>query len=279
MNRYVFYLVCIEYVFKTKMCQYILNTKMWLNTFLNIYHNASYMPIMFTKETYWHVLLQYMPIHTIHASMSCHVFSWYLLCTKNDMCKCIPHIYYKTYYNTSLYIHKYNPNTVQYNQYIEYTLKYRPLQAQIQTNNMVYNTCTDTRQYRHGCCQINPSLTSSTASTSCTDVRGSHWSGSRVQVWVQVWAPAGHWGHLAICQKAILEGNRKLEGEINGKHLGPLFGSACPCRMGEHKHRAFPHWQQSLRAATGSLEENILPLLQYWLSKSQFKRQQGFNAL
>ena len=48
--------------------------------------------------------------------------------------------------------------------------------------------------------------------------------------------------------------------------LGPLSGSACAGRTGEHKHRAFPSRRQSLRAATGSLEENMLPLLQYWLS-------------
>ena len=36
--------------------------------------------------------------------------------------------------------------------------------------------------------------------------------------------------------------------------------------MDEHKHRAFPSLQQSLRAATGSLEENMLLLLLYWLS-------------
>ena len=48
--------------------------------------------------------------------------------------------------------------------------------------------------------------------------------------------------------------------------MGPLSGSACAGRMGEHKHRAFPSRRQSLRAATGSLEENVLPLLRYRLS-------------
>ena len=46
------------------------------------------------------------------------------------------------------------------------------------------------------------------------------------------------------------------------KLLGQLSSSACAGRTGEHKRRAFPR-QQSLRAATGSLEENMLPLLQY----------------
>ena len=49
--------------------------------------------------------------------------------------------------------------------------------------------------------------------------------------------------------------------KLTAKLLGPLSGSACAVRTGEHKHRAFPS-----RAATGSLEENMLPLLQYWLS-------------
>ena len=54
-----------------------------------------------------------------------------------------------------------------------------------------------------------------------------------------------------------------LEGKINGQALGALSGSACEGRTGEHKHRAFPSRRQLLRAATGSLEENVLPLLQY----------------
>ena len=47
------------------------------------------------------------------------------------------------------------------------------------------------------------------------------------------------------------------------KLFGPLSCSAYAGWKGEHKHRAFPSRQQSLLAATGSLEENMLPLLQY----------------
>ena len=47
------------------------------------------------------------------------------------------------------------------------------------------------------------------------------------------------------------------------KLLGPRSGTAGAGRTGEHKHRAFPSRRQSLRAATGSLEENVLPLLRY----------------
>ena len=45
--------------------------------------------------------------------------------------------------------------------------------------------------------------------------------------------------------------------------LGPRFGTDWTGRTGEHKYRAFPSWRQSLLAATGSLEENMLPLLRY----------------
>ena len=43
--------------------------------------------------------------------------------------------------------------------------------------------------------------------------------------------------------------------------LGPRSGTAWVSRTGENKHRAFPSRQQSLRAAIGSLEEKVLPLL------------------
>ena len=45
------------------------------------------------------------------------------------------------------------------------------------------------------------------------------------------------------------------------KLLGLLSGTACVGLMGEHKHREFPSQRQSLLAATGSFEENMLPLL------------------
>ena len=50
------------------------------------------------------------------------------------------------------------------------------------------------------------------------------------------------------------------------KLLGPRSGTASAGLTGEHKHRAFPSRLQSLRATTSSLEENMLPLLRYWLS-------------
>ena len=50
------------------------------------------------------------------------------------------------------------------------------------------------------------------------------------------------------------------------KLMGQLSCTACAGRTGEHKHMALLSWQQLLLAATGSPEENMLPLLRYWLS-------------
>ena len=49
----------------------------------------------------------------------------------------------------------------------------------------------------------------------CCDFGGyktftTRWSGGRVQVWVQVWAPASH---LAISLKAVPEGNQRFTGQ------------------------------------------------------------------
>ena len=46
----------------------------------------------------------------------------------------------------------------------------------------------------------------------------------------------------------------------------PRSGTAWTGWKGEHKDRVFPSRRQSQRAATGSLEEKVLPLLRYWLS-------------
>ena len=70
--------------------------------------------------------------------------------------------------------------------------------------------------------------------------------------------------HLAITPEGYSRRQSKdLTAISMAKLLGPRSGSACAGRTGEHKHRAFPSRRQSLRAATGSLEENVLPLLRY----------------
>ena len=60
---------------------------------------------------------------------------------------------------------------------------------------------------------------------------------------------------------------KSIEGfdcKINAKLLGPRSGTAWVGLTGEHKHRVFPSRLESLlAAATGSLEENVLPLLLY----------------
>ena len=63
--------------------------------------------------------------------------------------------------------------------------------------------------------------------------------------------------------KAVPEDNRRFRGQ---NQWPSSWGRAPAGRTGEHKHRAFPSLRQSLRAATGSLEENVLPLLRYRLS-------------
>ena len=54
-----------------------------------------------------------------------------------------------------------------------------------------------------------------------------------------------------------------LEGKINGQVLQHSLGWS---DRQAFKHRAFPSLWQSLLAVTSLLEENVLPLLQYWLS-------------
>ena len=57
--------------------------------------------------------------------------------------------------------------------------------------------------------------------------------------------------------KAVPEDNRRFRGQ---KALGAALRH---CWRRSDKHRAFPSRRQSLQAATGSLEENVLPLLRY----------------
>ena len=76
-------------------------------------------------------------------------------------------------------------------------------------------------------------------------------------------------GHLAITPEGYSRRQSKdLTAISMAKLLGPRSGSACAGRTGKHKHRAFPSRRQSLRTATGSLEEDVLPLLRYWLSST-----------
>ena len=102
----------------------------------------------------------------------------------------------------------------------------------------------------------------------CCGFRGdktftTRWSGGRVQVWVQIWAPVGH---LAISPNAVPEGNRRFRGQ---NQLSSSWGHS-PALLERvrraNKYRAFPRRLQSLLAAPSSLEPNILPLVQCWLS-------------
>ena len=90
------------------------------------------------------------------------------------------------------------------------------------------------------------------------------WSGCRVQVHIQVQGPACHLaitpeGYSRRQSKALTENSRA---ELLGQH----YCTAWAGQNGKHKHRVFPSGQQSLWAATCQLEQNMLPLLLYWLS-------------
>ena len=91
------------------------------------------------------------------------------------------------------------------------------------------------------------------------------WSSVRVQVRVQVWAPAGH---LAITPKGYSKRESKV---LTQKSMGPRSGTAWAGPTGENKHSAFPSRLQSLLASTGSLEENVLPHWRYRLGSTVTK--------
>ena len=61
--------------------------------------------------------------------------------------------------------------------------------------------------------------------------------------------------------------SRRKSKVLTAKSMAELFGArsgtAWAGLTGEIKHRALPSGLQSLRAATSSLEENVLPLLRY----------------
>ena len=111
-----------------------------------------------------------------------------------------------------------------------------------------------------------------TLHSSCCDLGGDNafttrWSGGRVQVWAQVWAPANHW-HLAITSEGCFR--RRL------KKLENQWLVALPGQIGEHRHRVFLSQWLSLRVTTSSLYENERSILLYWLC-SRVKRFNGFK--
>ena len=112
----------------------------------------------------------------------------------------------------------------------------------------------------------------------CCDFGGyktftTRWSGGRVQVWVQVWAPACH---LAISPKAVPEGNRRFRGQ----NQRPSSWGRAPAQLGRLDGRAQTQGVSELEAvAAGS---NLLA----WGKRAttlailtQFESQQGFNDL
>ena len=109
----------------------------------------------------------------------------------------------------------------------------------------------------------------------------SRWSGGRVQVWVQVWAPAYH---LAISPKAVPEGNQRFTGQNQRPQLGSslrlcLFGSDGRAQtqgvsmclavglLGSGRRAQTQGVSKCLAVVAGNclmLQQKMLPLLQYW---------------
>ena len=87
------------------------------------------------------------------------------------------------------------------------------------------------------------------------------WSGGRVQVWAQVWVPAGH---LAIIPEDYFRKQSKvLTAKSRAELLGPCSGTAWAGLRGKHKHRA----SAAVAAGCDQLSwGNSAALLQHWLS-------------
>ena len=86
------------------------------------------------------------------------------------------------------------------------------------------------------------------------------WSGGRVQVWVQVWAPAGH---LTIIITPEGYSRRKSKG-LNAKSMAVLLGQRSGTAWAASSSTGHLQVGRS-RWGQGLLEENVLPLLLYWL--------------
>ena len=93
-------------------------------------------------------------------------------------------------------------------------------------------------------------------------------SGGRVQIWVQV---LGTSSPLQSSGNHSQRLSRRQSMVLTAKSMAKLLGA--PAQLGPVgrastylPHRALQSRRQSLRTATSSLAENVLPILQYWLS-------------
>ena len=98
----------------------------------------------------------------------------------------------------------------------------------------------------------------------CCDFGGyktftTRWSGGRVQVWVQVWAPACH---LAISPKAVPE---DWEGKIYGQALGAALRLCLRGSDGQAQTQCVTKLAAVAAGRDRLAWGNMLPLLQYWL--------------
>ena len=97
-------------------------------------------------------------------------------------------------------------------------------------------------------------------------------SGGRVQVWVQIRAPAGH---LAITPEGYLRRQSKVltakpsNGQALGHALRHSLGGSDGRAQTQGVRGSAPGSRcgpRQARSSSRSLEENVLPLLRYWLS-------------
>ena len=98
------------------------------------------------------------------------------------------------------------------------------------------------------------------------------WSGCRVQVWVPVWAPAGH---LAISPKAVLEGNQRFRWQ----NQRPSYWGRSPALFGLSDRQA--QTQGISKSAAVAALSNLLTWAKHATTLAiltQFKSQQGLNA-
>ena len=122
------------------------------------------------------------------------------------------------------------------------------MRPQFQTMNQLFPSSTDLRRI-----QTPHSLFRAFRSSKIFTICWSRQSSCRIQVWVQLWAPAGH---LEITPQYYFRRQLKVLGAKSmAEPLGQRSSTAWADMTSKHKHRVFPTWWQSLLAATGSLEE------------------------
>ena len=117
-----------------------------------------------------------------------------------------------------------------------------------------------------------------TPNSLCCDFGGdksftTRWSGGRVQVWVQVWAPAGN---VAISRRLFQKKIEGLEGKIDGRAHGAALRL---CLRGLDARAQSQGVSESAAVAAGSYRLAWRKHATTLATLTQFKSQQSLNAL